>query len=160
MAELESRIIATLQSIFDQFGWFGVAGLLVFENATSLTPSEIILGLAGWMLLAAHDAPPAMVRVAGLYAALGSATGSSVTYWLVRLGGRPAVDRVTCWLRIDPRDILRAEALFNRWGPGLYSSGACCLSCAHWSPSRPGWRVCRFSNSLGSPSLALTCGAH
>jgi membrane protein DedA with SNARE-associated domain len=123
IAELETRIISTLQSIFDQFGWFGVAGLLAFENATGITPSEIILGLAGWMLLAAHDAPPAMILVGGLYAALGSVTGSSATYWLVRLGGRPAIDRVTRWLRIEPRHILRAEALFKRYGPGLILFG-------------------------------------
>ena len=123
IAELETRIIATLQSIFDQFGWFGVAGLLAFENATGITPSEIILGLAGWILLAAHDAPPAMVLVGGLFAALGSTIGSSATYWLVRLGGRPAVDRVTRWLRIEPRQILSTEALLKRWGPGLILFG-------------------------------------
>lgn len=123
IAELETQIIAALQSIFDQFGWFGVAGLLAFENATGITPSEIILGLAGWMLLAAHDASPAMILVGGLYAALGSVAGSSAAYWLVRLGGRPALDRVTRWIRIEPRHILHAEALFKKWGPGLILFG-------------------------------------
>jgi len=123
IAELETQIITALQSIFDQFGWFGVAGLLAFENATSITPSEIILGLAGWMLLAAQDAPPAMILVGGLYAALGSITGSSATYWLVRLGGRPVVDRGARWIRIEPRYILHAEVLFKRWGPGLILFG-------------------------------------
>jgi len=123
IAELENQIIADLQSLFDQFGWLGVAGLLAFENATGITPSEIILGLAGWMLLAAHDLSPAMILVGGLYAALGSVTGSSVTYWLVRLGGRPAVDRMARWIRIEPRHILRAEASFKRWGPGLILFG-------------------------------------
>jgi len=123
IAELETQIIAALQFIFDQFGWFGVAGLLAFENATGITPSEIILGLAGWMLLAAHDAPPVMILVGGLYAALGSVIGSSATYWLARLGGRPAVDRVTRRFRIEPRYTLHAEALFKRWGPGLILFG-------------------------------------
>jgi hypothetical protein len=34
-----------------------VTGLLVFENATGIIPGDIILRLAGWMLLAAHEAP-------------------------------------------------------------------------------------------------------
>jgi membrane protein DedA with SNARE-associated domain len=123
IAELETQIISALQSIFDQFGWFGMAGLLAFENATGIIPSEIILGLAGWMLLAAHDAPPAWVLVGGLYAALGSVTGSSVTYWLVRLGGRPVLDRIAGWIRLDARHILHAEALFKRWGAGLILFG-------------------------------------
>ena len=96
---------------------------MAFENATSITPSEIILGLAGWMLLAARGAPPAQIFVGGLYAALGSAVGSSVTYWLVRLGGRPVVDRVARWFRLDPRHLARADAQFHRWGPALVLFG-------------------------------------
>ena len=87
IAEFESQIIAALHFLFDQFGWFGLAGLMAFENATGLTPSEIPLGLSGSMLLATHDAPPAMVLIGGLYVALGSLAGSSITYWMVRQGG-------------------------------------------------------------------------
>ena len=87
IAELEAQIIAALQTLFDRFGWLGVAGLMAFENATGITPSEIILGLAGWLLLAAKDAGFGMVFVGALYAALGSTAGASVTYWLVRLAG-------------------------------------------------------------------------
>ena len=123
IAEFEAQIISALQSIFDQFGWFGLAGLMAFENATGLTPSEIPLGLAGWMLLAAHDAPPAMVLVGGLYAALGSLAGSSITYWLVRLGGRPLLDQIARRVRIDPHHIQHSETLFKRWGPGLILFG-------------------------------------
>ncbi|MBA4376779.1 MAG: hypothetical protein C0401_11480 [Anaerolinea sp.] len=121
--ELENQIIAALQTIFDQLGWFGVASLMAFENATGITPSEIILGMAGWILFSATGASPAMILVGGMYAALGSVIGSSATYWLVRLGGRPALDRVTRWIRIEPRHIEHAEALFKRWGPALIIFG-------------------------------------
>jgi len=107
-------MMAALQSVFDHFGRFGVAGIMAFENATSVTPSEIILALAGWMLIAAPRAPPVLILVGGLYAAFGSAIGSSITYWLVRLGGRPGVDRVANWCRLDPRHLARAEAQFQR----------------------------------------------
>ena len=123
IAELEAQIIAALQTLFDRFGWFGVAGLMAFENATGTTPSEIILGLAGWLLLAAKDAPFVMVFVGALYAALGSTAGASVTYWLARLGGRLVVDRAAGWLRVDPCHITRAEAQFRRWGPGVVLFG-------------------------------------
>ncbi len=123
ITELETQIIAALQTLFDRFGWFGVAGLMTFENATGITPSEIILGLAGWLLLAAKDAGVGMVFVGALYAALGSTAGASVTYWLARIGGRPVVDRVARWLRVDPCYITRAEAQFRRWGPGVVLFG-------------------------------------
>ena len=35
---LEKIILSALQTIFDQFGWWGVFGLMIFENATGITP--------------------------------------------------------------------------------------------------------------------------
>lgn len=119
----ETQILSTLQSLYDSWGWFGVAALLIFENATGITPSEIILGLAGWMLISEHQLPVSMIFVGGLYAALGSALGASITYWAARLGGRPLVDKLARWARIDPAHITRAENQFHRWGVGLVLVG-------------------------------------
>jgi membrane protein DedA with SNARE-associated domain len=123
IAELELQVVAALQIVFDRLGWLGVAGAMAFENATGILPSELVLGLAGWMLLAAHDAPPAGIFIGGLYAALGSAAGASATYWLARIGGRPVMDRLMRVFLVDPRHIRRAETLFQGWGPGLVLLG-------------------------------------
>jgi membrane protein DedA with SNARE-associated domain len=123
ITELETIILSAAQTIYDAWGWFGVAMLLAFENATGITPSEIILGLAGWMLISEHQLPPAMIPLGGLYAALGSVLGASVAYWVARLGGRPLVDRLARWLRIDSAHIDRAENQFHRWGTGLVLVG-------------------------------------
>jgi membrane protein DedA with SNARE-associated domain len=121
--QLEAFILSTLQTIFDQFGWAGVFGMMVFENATGITPSEIILAFAGWMLISAHELHPSMILLGGLYAGLGSAVGASLAYWLARLGGRPVVDRFAKLARIDLAYIDAAEAQFQRWGPGLVLIG-------------------------------------
>ena len=120
---LETTILSAAQTIYDAWGWFGVAMLLAFENATGITPSEIILGLAGWMLISEHQLPPSMIPLGGLYAAIGSVLGASVAYWVARLGGRPLVDRLARWLRIDSAHIDRAENQFHRWGTGLVLVG-------------------------------------
>ena len=120
---LELAILSAAQTIYDAWGWFGVAALLVFENATGITPSEIILGLAGWMLIEKHQLPPTMIFLGGFYAAVGSVIGASIAYWVARLGGRPLVDKLAHWMRIDPGHIDRAEAQFHRWGPGLVLIG-------------------------------------
>ncbi len=120
---LETQILSTLQSLYDAWGWFGVAALLIFENATGITPSEIILGLAGWMLIFEHQLPASMIFVGGLYAAIGSTLGASITYWVARLGGRPLVDKLARWVRIEPAHIARAENQFHRWGTGLVLVG-------------------------------------
>lgn len=121
--ELETLILSAAQTIYTAWGWFGVAALLVFENATGITPSEIILGLAGWMLISEHQLPPSMILVGGLYAAIGSVLGASIAYWVARLGGRPVVDKLSRWVRIDPAHLDRAETQFQRWGIGLVLVG-------------------------------------
>jgi len=123
LTELETIILSAAQTIYDAWGWFGVAALLVFENATGITPSEIILGLAGWMLIYQHQLPPAMIFLGGFYAALGSTIGASITYWAARLGGRPMVDKLARWVRIDTVHITSAENQFQRWGAGLVLVG-------------------------------------
>ncbi len=120
---LELAILSAAQTLYDAWGWFGVAALLVFENATGITPSEIILGLAGWMLIEKHQLPPTMIFLGGFYAALGSVLGASIAYWVARLGGRPLVDKLARWARIDPAHLDNAEAQFHRWGAGLVLVG-------------------------------------
>jgi membrane protein DedA with SNARE-associated domain len=89
------------------------------ENATGITPGEIILGLAGWMLIEAHQLPSSIIFVGGFYTALGCTLGASTTYWVARLGGRPLIDTMVRWARMDASHIDRAEAQFQHWGASL-----------------------------------------
>ena len=121
--QLEHLIITNLQSIYDHIGWLGVTGLLVFENATGIIPSEIILGLAGWMLLAAHEAPLISIFTWGIVVAFASTAGASITYWASRLGGRPLVNHLLCWFRIESHQAEKVEAQFHKWGMGFVLFG-------------------------------------
>jgi len=121
--QLELTILSTLQTIYDQFGWLGVFLMMIFENATGITPSEIVLSLAGWMLIEAHGADPKLILLGGFYAGVGSAIGASVAYWGARLGGRPIVERVSGWLRIDLKHLDTVDTHVQRWGIGLVFFG-------------------------------------
>jgi len=120
---LEQTILSALQVIFDKFGWYGVFGLMIFENATGITPSEIILAFAGWMLIERHGISPTFILLAGFYAGLGSAIGASITYWVARIGGRPMIDKFTHWFRIDIRYIDKIEDQCRKWGAGIVMVG-------------------------------------
>jgi len=120
---IEQTILSALQVIFDQSGWYGVFGLMIFENATGITPSEIILAFAGWMLIESHGIAPGFIFVAGFYAGLGSAIGASITYWVARLGGRPLVDKFAKLFRIDLRYIESIENQCKKWGLGVVFLG-------------------------------------
>ncbi len=123
ISQFETWILGTLQSLFDAWGWLGVIAMMAFENFTGITPSEVILALAGWMLISEHELPVSMILLGGFYAALGSLLGASAAYWTARLGGRPLVDRLARWVRIQPAQIGRAEQQFQRWGAGLVLAG-------------------------------------
>ena len=121
--QLELSILSTLQTIYDQFGWLGVFLMMIFENATGITPSEIVLSLAGWMLIEAHGADPKLILLGGFYAGIGSAIGASVAYWVARLGGRPVVEKFARWFRIDLKHVETVDEHVRRWGVGLVLFG-------------------------------------
>jgi membrane protein DedA with SNARE-associated domain len=121
--KLEATILGAMQAIFDELGWLGVTIIMIVENATGLTPSEVVLGFAGWMLIDAHGLPLTMVFWGGLAAAIGSVIGSSMLYWAARIGGRPLVDRMARFLRIDVRHIERVERMAAKWGTGFIFFG-------------------------------------
>lgn len=121
--KLETTILSSLQMIFDEFGWAGVFGLMIFENATGITPSEVILAFAGWMLIEHHGIAPSFILLAGVYAGLGSAIGASITYWVARIGGRPVVEKFAKIFRIDISTITKSEEQMHKWGAGLVLIG-------------------------------------
>jgi membrane protein DedA with SNARE-associated domain len=123
ISQIETWILGLLQNIYDAWGGLGVAGMMTFENLTGITPSEIVLALAGWMLISEHQLPVSVIFLGGLYAALGSVIGASGAYWLARFGGRPMVDQLAHWARIHPEHITRSERLFHRWGTGMVLVG-------------------------------------
>ena len=120
---IEATVLSALQTIFEQFGWPGVFGLMIFENATGITPSEIILAFAGWMLIERHALHPSVIFLGGLYAGLGSAIGASITYWVARLGGRPVIEKFARIFRIDMAHVTRAEEQIHKFGTGLVLIG-------------------------------------
>ncbi len=121
--KLETTILNALQYLYDELGWLGVTIIMIIENATGLTPSEVVLGFAGWMLIDAHGLPFSTVFWGGLAAAIGSVIGASILYWTARIGGRPVVDRMAKFFRIDMRHIERVERMAMRWGVGFIFFG-------------------------------------
>jgi len=119
----EAIILSSLQVIFDEFGWAGVFGLMIFENATGITPSEIILAFAGWMLIERHGIAPSFILLAGLYAGLGSAIGASITYWVARIGGSPMIEKFAKLFRMDMSMIHKVETQMRKRGSGLVLIG-------------------------------------
>jgi membrane protein DedA with SNARE-associated domain len=123
LGPFEQTILAALQVIFDKFGWLGVFGLMIFENATGITPAEIILACAGWILIERHGIPASFIPLAAFYAGLGSTLGASIPYWIARKGGRPLVERFAKFFHIHLRYIDKVEDHCRKWGAWIVLVG-------------------------------------
>jgi membrane protein DedA with SNARE-associated domain len=97
-------------------GWPGVVLLMAIESACIPLPSEIIMPLAGWMLIADKGLGPEYLVLAGFCGAVGNVIGSLVAYEVGAWGGRPFLYRWGRYLLITPHDIERADRWFDRYG--------------------------------------------
>ena len=79
-------------------------------------PSEIVMPLAGWMLIKNQSLPAIYVLAAGAYGALGSVIGSAIAYGIGAKGGRPFLEKYGKYLLITRHDMEVADRWFTRHG--------------------------------------------
>ena len=116
-----------VQDVINQFGYFGVALLVVIENVFPPIPSEIVLPFAGFVAQQSASAANAAVGVAQsdtsvigmmIAATVGSVVGALILYFVSAAIGperlRAFVERFGKWFGVKSADLVRAEAWFDR----------------------------------------------
>jgi membrane protein DedA with SNARE-associated domain len=116
MHGLENAAIDLVRSWFDAMGWAGVVLAMAIESACIPLPSEIIMPLAGWLIVSDRALGWQGILLASLCGGIGNLLGSVITYWVGALGGRPLAEKYGRWILVSHRDLDRAEAWFGRWG--------------------------------------------
>ncbi len=90
--------------------------LMAIESACIPFPSEIIMPLAGWILVKDRGHGLEFLLLAGLFGAIGNTIGSLIAYYAGMLGGRPLLLKYGRWVLITPREIDMAERWFVERG--------------------------------------------
>ena len=116
-----------VQVVINQFGYFGVALLVVIENVFPPIPSEIVLPFAGFVaqqgasaVNATADAAQSDTTVIGMMiaATVGSVVGALILYFVSAAIGperlRGLVERFGKWFGVKSSDLVRAEEWFDR----------------------------------------------
>jgi membrane protein DedA with SNARE-associated domain len=116
MHGIESSLIDFVRSLFDSLSWFGIVLAMAIESACVPLPSEIIMPLAGWMLVAEHGRGWGGILFASLWGALGNLIGSTIAYYVGWKLGRPFIERYGKWLLITRKDLDRADRWFTERG--------------------------------------------
>ena len=97
-------------------GWPGVVVLMAIESACIPFPSELIMPLAGWMLIKEQSLPVIQVLVAGFYGGLGNTIGSAIAYGVGMWGGRPFLEKYGKYILVSHHDLDLADRWFNKSG--------------------------------------------
>lgn len=116
MHGLESSAIDFVRSLFNAVGWFGVVVAMTIESACIPLPSEIIMPLAGWMIVNERHLGWVGIFEAAFLGALGNVIGSTIAYWVGAWGGRPLVEKYGRWILITRKDLDRADYWFAKRG--------------------------------------------
>ncbi|MFC1847389.1 DedA family protein [Chloroflexota bacterium] len=96
--------------------WPGVVALMAIESACIPLPSELIMPLAGWMLIKEQSLPATYTLIAGAYGALGNTIGSAIAYGVGMWGGRPFLEKYGRYVLISRHDLDLTDRWFDRSG--------------------------------------------
>lgn len=96
--------------------WPGVVVLMAIESACIPLPSELVMPLAGWMLIKEHSLPATYTLVAGIYGALGNTIGSAIAYGVGMWGGRPLLEKYGRYILMLKQDLDHADRWFDKRG--------------------------------------------
>lgn len=113
---LEQGLLYFISDIYTSMHWPGVVVLMAIESACIPLPSELIMPLAGWMLIENQSLPVTYTLLAGIYGALGCVIGSVIAYGIGMWGGRPFLEKYGKYILISGHDLNLADRWFEKRG--------------------------------------------
>jgi membrane protein DedA with SNARE-associated domain len=113
---IEDALLDIATDIYEAIEWPGVVFLMAIESAAIPFPSEIIMPLAGWILIKERGLGAEWLLLAGFYGALGNTIGSLVAYYAGAWGGRPLIQKYGRYVLVTPRELDMADRWFQRHG--------------------------------------------
>ena len=104
------------ESFYANVGWLGVLLLMILNTASVPVPSQLIMPLAGWLLVKNAGDGIEMVLFGALVGTVGNLIGSLIGYWFGAKAARPFVKRFGKFLMVNSKDLDKINALFAKHG--------------------------------------------
>jgi membrane protein DedA with SNARE-associated domain len=117
---ITDALITLITNFYVSTGLLGIVIAMAIESCCIPLPSEIIMPLAGVMLVSGKILPgtplPLGIALVALAGSIGCLIGSIVAYAIGYGGGRPLMLKYGRYVLISQHDADRADAFFQRWG--------------------------------------------
>lgn len=117
---MSETILGLLVGLVARGGYASVVLLMAVQSACIPIPSEVILPLAGAVLVHTLGMTQMQVQMQlvllATVASLASNLGSIPAYWVGARGGRAMVERYGSWVLLSRRDLDRVDDFFARYG--------------------------------------------
>ena len=75
---MEQQVLNFIYNVYQTLGWPGVVALMTIESACIPLPSELIMPLAGWMLVENSGLGVEFIVLAGFCGGIGNVIGSLI----------------------------------------------------------------------------------
>jgi membrane protein DedA with SNARE-associated domain len=105
-------VVNWIIQLISTFGYAGIFIAMAIESASVPLPSEIIMGISGYLVYTGEM----NLLVAGLAGALGNVVGSTIMYMLGSKGGRPIIQKYGKYLHFTEEKFHKVDKWFKRWG--------------------------------------------
>jgi membrane protein DedA with SNARE-associated domain len=101
-----------VESLLVHHGYLAVCILALIEACVPFVPSEITFGFAGLLAHQGHLSLAGVILLGTLFELI----GSTLSYGLGRVGGRPLIEKLGRRILITPKDLDRAEVFLDGRG--------------------------------------------
>jgi len=113
---IEHQLLNFINATYELISWPGLVVMMGIESACIPLPSELIMPLAGWMLVKEQGLGQEWLLLAAFCGALGNTIGSLIAYYVGAWGGRALVTKYGKYILISHHDLDLADRFFQRWG--------------------------------------------
>lgn len=154
------HLVGWITGFISHTGYWGVFLLMTLESACIPVPSEVVLPFAASLIVTDPNRHLNLWIVA-LVGVLGNLAGSSIGYWVGRLGGRRFVERYGKYILIREEDVEHADRFFGRYGQAtaffsrMLPVVRTFISLPAGIAKMPFWRFCLFTAFGAAPFCLL-----
>jgi membrane protein DedA with SNARE-associated domain len=120
LTHLTQTLTTLITNLYVTTGLVGIIIAMAIESCCIPLPSELVMPIAGIMiiqgkLLSGTNSIVAVLIVA-VVGSIGCLIGSIAAYWIGYAGGRPLMLKYGRYVLISQHDAEKADYFFNRWG--------------------------------------------